>query len=81
MFHSLSRLKNFEFSEYDNPLAFGLYTKEDLSNKKLPGLKYIGSLDTLEKTINKKITISKTSIIFFIVILALLIIEILRYIL
>ncbi|MCI8778849.1 MAG: DUF3267 domain-containing protein [Bacilli bacterium] len=81
MFYSLSRLKKFEFSEYDNPLAFGLYTDEDLSNKKLRGLKYIGSLDTLEKTITKKITISKTSIIFFIIILVLLIIEIIKYIL
>lgn len=81
MFRSLSRLKNFEFSEYDNPLAFGLYTAEDLSNKKLRGLKYIGSLDALEKTVTKKITISKTSIIFFIIILALLIIEIIKYIL
>lgn len=81
MFHSLSRLKNFEFSEYDNPLAFGLYTDEDLSNKKLRGLKYIGRLDTLEKNVTKKITISKASIIFFIIILVLLIIEIIKYIL
>lgn len=81
MFHSLSRLKNFEFSEYDNPLAFGLYTDEDLNNKKLRGLKYIGRLDTLEKNVTKKITISKTSIIFFIIILVLLIIEIIKYIL
>lgn len=81
MFHSLSRLKNFEFSEYDNPLAFGLYTDEDLSNKKLRGLKYIGRLDTLEKNVTNKITISKASIIFFIIILVLLIIEIIKYIL
>ncbi len=81
MFYSLSRLKNFKFSEYDNPLAFGLYTKEDLSNKKLPGLKYIGTLDNLEKTLTKKITISKVSIIFLIIILGLLILEIVKYIL
>lgn len=81
MFYSLSHLKNFEFSEYDNPVAFGLYTKEDLSSKKLWGLKYIGKKDILEKTVTKKIVISKTSIIFFIMILILLTVEMGKYIL
>lgn len=78
MFYHLSKLKNFEFSEYDNPVAFAIYTKEDLSNKKLWGLKYIGNKKELEKTTNKKITISKTSTICFVIILILLIIEIIR---
>ncbi|MDO4996260.1 MAG: DUF3267 domain-containing protein [Bacilli bacterium] len=68
MFYSLSRIKNFEYSEYDNPTAFGLYTEEDLSNKKLPGLKYVGTKNELERKDLKKVTISKTSIISFIII-------------
>lgn len=65
MFIALSRLENFEFSEYDNPLAFGLYTKEDLSNKKMFGLKYLGTQDELEKKDLKKVRISKVSYIYF----------------
>lgn len=65
MFTALSRLENFEFSEYDNPLAFGLYTKEDLSNKKMFGLKYLGTQDELEKKDLKKVRISKVSYIYF----------------
>lgn len=68
MFYSLSRIKNFEYSEYDNPTAFGLFTEEDLSNKKLPGLKYVGTKNELERKDLKKVTISKTSIISFIII-------------
>lgn len=68
MFYSLSRIKNFEYSEYDNPTSFGLYTEEDLSNKKLPCLKYVGVKDELERKDFKKVTISKTSIISFIII-------------
>ena len=41
MFLELAKIKNFEFSEYDNPVAFGLYSSEDLSKTKLKGLKYI----------------------------------------
>lgn len=65
MFIALSRLENFEFSEYDNPLAFGLYTKEDLSNKKMFGLKYLGTQDELEKKDLKKVRVSKVSYIYF----------------
>lgn len=62
MFYSLSKLKNYEYSEYDDPISFGLYTEEDLSKKKLPCLKYVGTKDKLERNDLKKITISKTSI-------------------
>ena len=68
MFYSLSKLKNFEYSEYDDPTSFGLYTEEDLSNKKLPCLKFVGVKDDLERKDFKKVTISKTSIISFIII-------------
>lgn len=66
MFYSLSKLKNFQYSEYDNPIAFGIYTSEDLSKKKMLGLKYIGTKEELERKELKKITISKISIICFI---------------
>lgn len=65
MFISLSKLKNFEFSEYDNPIAFGLYSQQDLSKCKLLGLKYIEEVDELEKKELKKLTISKGSIYTF----------------
>lgn len=75
MFYDLVRLKDFEFSEYDNPLAFGLYSNEDLSKKKLFGLKYIESKDTLEQNDLKKLAISKKSIYIFIGIIILVGIE------
>lgn len=62
MFISLSKLKNFEFSEYDNPLAFGLCSNEDLSKIELKGLKYIDCSTKLDKKDRKKIKISKSSI-------------------
>ena len=67
MFLDLLKLKDFEYSEYDNPMAFGLYTSEDLSKTKLFGLKYIGEAKSLEKNNMKKISISKFSIITFII--------------
>ena len=67
MFYSLSKLKNIEYSEYDNPIAFGIYTSEDLSQKKMIGLKYKKTKKKLEIKDLKKITISKISIISFIV--------------
>ena len=71
MFLGFLPLKNFEYCEYDNPTAFGLYSSDDLSKKKLFGLKYIETKDKLEIHDLKKISISKTSIICFIVILIL----------
>lgn len=62
MFYSLARLKNFEFSEYDNPIGFGLYSKEDLSKRKMFGLKYIETKDKLQKEDLKKLNVSKKSI-------------------
>lgn len=69
MFYNLCRLNNFSFSEYDNPMAFALYSKENLSKKKFYGLKYIGNTMKLKKTMDKKVNISKPSIIIFIIIL------------
>ena len=67
MFLDLLKLKDFEYSEYDNPVAFGLYTSKNLSKAKLFGLKYIGETKALEKNNMKKISISKFSIITFII--------------
>ena len=67
MFLDLLKLKDFEYSEYDNPMAFGLYTTKNLSKTKLFGLKYIGETKSLEKNNMKKISISKFSIITFII--------------
>lgn len=66
MFFDFLKLKDFEYSEYDNPTAFGLYSSQDLSNKKMFGLKYIDSKDSLEKNNMKKIQYSKLSIIVII---------------
>lgn len=62
MFLELAKLKNFEFSEYDNPVAFGLYSSDDLSNLKLRGLKYIDCSTKLDKNNLKKVSVSKSSI-------------------
>lgn len=67
MFLDLLKLKGFEYSEYDNPMAFGLYTNKDLSKTKLFGLKYIGEDKALEKNNMEKVSISKFSIITFII--------------
>lgn len=66
MFYNLSRLKDYEFSEYDDPLAFAIYTKEDLSKKKLIGLDYVGKKEKLEIKDKRKISISKVSGAFII---------------
>ena len=58
IFVALSKLKNFEYSEYDNPTSFGIYTSEDLSNKKFFGLKYVGTADKLDRNDLKKIDIN-----------------------
>lgn len=77
MFVGLSRIKDFEYSEYDDPMSFGLYSQEDLSSRKMFGLKYIDAKDKLEKTDLKKVSISKTSIIVTIGLIILGIINIL----
>lgn len=66
MFYHLSRLNNYEYSEFDDPTAFAIYTKEDLSNKKMFGLEYIDKKDKLVRKDLKKITVSKQSIIILI---------------
>ena len=74
MFIAFLKIKNFKFFEYDNPMAFGIVTSENLDNKKLFGLKQIKE-DKVVQTIDKKVTISKTSIIIFIIVLILILID------
>ena len=64
MFYDLIRIPNFEFSEYDNPIAFALESKEDLSKRKLLGLNYLGKTTKIVRTVDKKIDISKPTIIY-----------------
>ncbi|MBP5679228.1 MAG: DUF3267 domain-containing protein [Bacilli bacterium] len=71
MFFAFLRLEDFEYCEYDNPTAFGLYSAKDLSNKKMFGIKYVGEERKLPIEDLRKVTVSKTSIISFILILVL----------
>ena len=73
MFYHLSRLDNFEFSEYDDPTSFGLYTKDNLENSKMFGLEYVGSKTKLEKNELKKVVVSKMSIVILLLFYALII--------
>ena len=75
MFFAFLKIKDFEFFEYDNPLAFGIVTNENLENKRFPGLKMINE-KKVKQTLDKKISISKTSIIFFIIYLIILLLDV-----
>ena len=63
MFYYLSKIKDFEFSEYNDPVAFGLYSSNDLSKIKMHGIDYVEKKESLERDDLKKITVSKFSII------------------
>lgn len=68
MFIALSQLKNYEYSEYDDPTSFGLYTSEDLSDKKFFGIEYVGTEDKLDRDDLKKLDINAGNAIFLIVV-------------
>lgn len=63
MFLEFIKINDFKYFEYDNPLAFGIITSKDMSNYKMFALKQIDEKD-YKQTDNKKIEISKTSILF-----------------
>ncbi len=67
MFKAFSKLKDFEYSEYDDPTSFALYGDKSLENLHMYGLKYVGVADKLDRTITKKIDVSKVSIVITIV--------------
>lgn len=66
MLYNFIRLGDFEYSEFDNPTAFGLYSRDNLSNKKMFGLRYVESKSMLDINKSKRVIISTPSIIFFI---------------
>lgn len=73
MYYHLSKLNDFEFSEYNDPMAFGLYTKNDFSNLKMFGLEFVDKKYRIEKNDLRKVVISKTSIILLVTFYALFI--------
>ncbi len=73
MFYHLSKLNDFEFSEYNDPIAFGLFTKEDFSRLNMFGLDYVGKKASLVRNNLRKVVVSKTSAILLIVFYALMI--------
>lgn len=76
MFIYIIRLdKSIEFSEFDNPIRFAIYTDKDI-NVKFFGLDYIETTRTLPRKELKKLTISKGSYIALIVLALLTILSI-----
>ena len=67
MFYHLRKLNDYEFSEYNDPIAFGLFTKEDYSKLKMFGLDYVDKQARLDRNDLRKVVISKTSIILLLV--------------
>ena len=74
MFYHLRKLQDFEFSEYNDPIAFGLYTKKDFSKLKMFGLDYVDRKTKLERNDLRKVVISKSSLIILIAFYLLMII-------
>ena len=67
MFYHLIKLNDFEFSEYNDPMAFALYTKEDFSKLKLFGLNFVEKTTKIDKSDLRKVVISKTSIVILVI--------------
>lgn len=65
-FMFLSKIKNFEFSEMDNPTMFAVYSNKDISKIKHFGLSYVGKEDNIKRVDLKKIDISIFSIVIII---------------
>ncbi|MBR3897836.1 MAG: DUF3267 domain-containing protein [Bacilli bacterium] len=63
MFFFILKIKNIQFSEFDDETSFALYTDEDLSSKKFFGLNYLGCKDNLDIKDYKKINVSRGSFI------------------
>ena len=60
--------KDIEFSEFDNPIRFAIYTDKKINFKPF-GLDYIESSKTLSRKDMKKVTISKGSYIALIILI------------
>lgn len=67
MFYHLFKLKDFEFSEYNDPMAFAIYTSEDFSKLKLFGLDFVEKTTKIDRSDLRKVVISKASVIILII--------------
>ena len=67
--------KDIEFSEFDNPIRFAIYTDKKINYRPF-GLDYIESTKTLSRKDMKKLTISKGSYIALIILLVLTVLSI-----
>ena len=75
MFTYISKLnKNIEFSEFDNPIQFAIQSNEDVSKIKHFGLNFIKETNSISRTIDKKISVSKGSIILAILLIIMFVI-------
>ena len=71
----ISLPKDIEFSEFDNPIRFAIYTDKKINYRPF-GLDYIESTKTLSRKDMKKLTISKGSYIALIILLVLTVLSI-----
>lgn len=62
MFMFISKLKNIEFSELDDPVYFAIYSGKDVSKIKHFGLKYEGKVEKIKREDKRKIVVSIFSI-------------------
>ena len=67
--------KSIEFSEFDNPIRFAIYTDKEI-NVKFFGLDYIETSKTLPRKEQKKLTVSKGSYIALAVLVVLTVLSI-----
>lgn len=74
MFFGLRKIRNYDYTEFDDPTSFALYSEKDLSNKKMFGINYVGEKGMVSRRDYRKIVISRTSLIIFVLLLLLIII-------
>lgn len=74
MFFGLRKIKDFRYSEFDDPTSFALYSDKDLSHKKMLGIEYIGEKGMISRRDYRKIVISRTSLIIFVLLLLLIVV-------
>lgn len=69
MFMFILKLKNIEFSEFDDPVCFGIYSNKDISKIKHFGLKYEGCVDKVKRDDKRKVVVSFASILLLLFLL------------
>ena len=82
LFMNFIKLKDFEYTECDNPMNIAIYTREDISKKKMFGLKFIESSSSIKREDYKKIDISNVSktllLIYLIITIIILLLRVLN---